>query len=1422
MKKHFTQLIAVFALTISGLFGFQNHVHAQGFTVSDPTLTESGDYTVIVWKVEQTTNNTGLSHFVIQNFCLPTGSNLTVENSADNVNWSTIPSTTADGSTQACQTFGSFLKFSGSSNAKINYYRATLKGKYILVDGQSILKFGNGQGRNNDESCIVVSTKVPKLASNIAETQIKQICEGGSINLQSASGFTNYVWKKDNASVSNNSNTYSITNAIPGTYQYQVTYQVSDCESFTEKFTVIVDAKPSISLSPASFCKGGSTNLSALITSEKKDGVWSIATGTGTISDGKLSSSTAGEVNLTYTISYGNGCTTSENVKVTVLALPTVVANASKSEVCDGNSVTLYGSGAATYFWSPFVTDNEAFKQNVGTVTYTVTGTDGKGCVNTATTNVTVLALPTVVANASKSEVCDGTSITLFGSGASTYSWSPVVTDNVAFKQNVGSVTYTVTGTDGKGCVNTATTSVTVLALPTVVANASKSEVCDGTSVTLYGSGASTYTWSPVVTDNEAFKQNVGTVIYTVTGTDNKGCTNTATKTIKVNELPTISLTSDLAICFGKSATLTAGGANSYLWSTTETNASISVSPETKTKYTVTGTDLNSCSASKDVEVTVNELPKVVANASETEVCDGTSVTLYGSGATSYTWDSLVSDNVAFKQNVGTVIYTVTGKDNLGCTNTATKTIKVNELPTISLTSDLAICIGNSTNLVASGANSYVWSTTETGAIISVKPETTTKYTVTGTDNHSCSASKDVEVTVNVLPIISLTSDLAICIGNSTNLTASGANSYVWSTTETGTTISVKPVTTTKYTVTGTDNHSCSASKDVEVTVNALPIISLTSDLAICIGNSTNLTASGANSYVWSTTETGAIISVKPETTTKYTVTGTDNHSCSASKDVEVTVNELPKVVANASATEVCDGTNVTLYGSGASSYTWSPVVTNNVAFKQNVGSVTYTVTGTDANSCQNSNSITIKVKALPTVSVSPDKSICVGETVTITASGDATSYLWTPGSQTSAEISVKPVTNTTYTVAGTLEGCTSNASTIITVKALPNILISGNNTVCAGETVSLTATGATSIVWSTGGQQGNLLSVSPTNTITYTATGTTDGCSASASFTVTVTDCAKFATYTQGYYGNVGGIACDGSTTKNKLLAAFSGVTSVTFGAAGGKSFTLYPTDITSDNIFKMLPGGGTPAALSPNKSIGWSYSKDYLGAKGSPLNSNGKITNNLLSQTITLWINKQTSTGLAGFRMPSSFVTAKLICPTSNINYSDTKEFKVASKLVNKTVGQLLDLANSALAGTLGSNDPSLSDIFTTVDMINNAFDQGRVVISSQTTNSVEIKTMSRVVQEQTETIQSVQAYPNPFKGTLTFTMTPRYTGQASLDVYNVSGMKVSTVFEGLLQAGEEQKIEFTIPEGQISQTFIFLFRQGNDVVQGKLVSL
>ena len=113
MKKNYSKLLISMTLIFGVTLGFRNQALSQsvGFTVSTPTLSESGGNSIFVWKVEQTTNNTGLSHFVIQNFCLPTGANILVENSSDNLNWSTIPSTNADGSTVSCQSFGSFLKF---------------------------------------------------------------------------------------------------------------------------------------------------------------------------------------------------------------------------------------------------------------------------------------------------------------------------------------------------------------------------------------------------------------------------------------------------------------------------------------------------------------------------------------------------------------------------------------------------------------------------------------------------------------------------------------------------------------------------------------------------------------------------------------------------------------------------------------------------------------------------------------------------------------------------------------------------------------------------------------------------------------------------------------------------------------------------------------------------------------------------------------------------------------------------------------------------------------------------------------------------------------------------------------------------------------------------------------------------------------
>ncbi|MBN2668155.1 MAG: T9SS type A sorting domain-containing protein [Bacteroidales bacterium] len=189
---------------------------------------------------------------------------------------------------------------------------------------------------------------------------------------------------------------------------------------------------------------------------------------------------------------------------------------AQSHNICQGDSVLIDG----TYY------------QNNGTIEETLT--NAHGCDSIVEHTVIVATLPSVTANASATSICAGESITLYGSGTGTFTWDNGVNDNVAFVPSQ-SATYTVTGTDGT-CENTDQIDITVLDLPSVTANATETTICDGESITLYGSGASTYTWDNSVSDNVEFTP-VATTTYTVTGTDGT-CENTAQVEITVNPIP--------------------------------------------------------------------------------------------------------------------------------------------------------------------------------------------------------------------------------------------------------------------------------------------------------------------------------------------------------------------------------------------------------------------------------------------------------------------------------------------------------------------------------------------------------------------------------------------------------------------------------------------------------------------------------------------------------------------------------------------------------------------------------------------------------------------------------------------------------------------------------------------------------------------
>ena len=211
---------------------------------------------------------------------------------------------------------------------------------------------------------------------------------------------------------------------------------------------------------------------------------------------------------------------------------------------------------------------------------------------------------------------------------------------------------------------------------------------------------------------------------------------------------------------------------------------------------------------------------------------------------------------------------------------------------------------------------------------------------------------------------------------------------------------------------------------------------------------------------------------------------------------------QLSPVGAGSNQT-ICAGNPVTLNGTGATSYSWNNGVVNGVAFIPN-STQTYTVSGTDAFGCSDTAQVTVVVNALPTVSAGSNQTICAGNPVTLNGTG-ATSYSWNNGVVNG--VPFIPNATQTYTITGTdAFGCTNSAQVTVTVMiiALPSVSAGSNQTICAGNPITLNGIGATSYSWNNGVING--IAFTPIATQTYTVTGTdTNGCTNTAQVTIIV-----------------------------------------------------------------------------------------------------------------------------------------------------------------------------------------------------------------------------------------------------------------------------------------------------------------------------
>ena len=466
-------------------------------------------------------------------------------------------------------------------------------------------------------------------------------------------------------------------------------------------------------------------------------------------------------------------------------------------------------------------------------------------------------------------------------------------------------------------------------------------------------------------------------------------------------------------------------------------------------------------------------------------------------GANSYSWTIPQSWSATSISNILNASPTATGgllqvtaSNSCGTSAVQSMSITVNALPIVSISAATStLCSGNNYILTGVGANTYTWSTSTISPTLLVTPTTNITYSVIASDLNGCTNSAIKSVTVFPLPTLAISGPSSTCSGTMINLAGTGANTYTWNTSANSASISVSPISNTTYTLSGTNLNGCSNISYKNVTVYSLPLLTITGAAVICEGDVINLVAGGASTYTWSNLSNLTSINVSPSLTTTYTLIGKDQNACLNSLLKTVTVNPLPAVQINGNS-DLCFGSSLTLMASGALTYTWNNSSNSNSIIVSPLSTALYLVNGTDATGCNNFSVKTVSVKPLPLVMINSNaNSICLGQSLTLIASG-ASSYYWNNGNAQSS-ITISPSLTTNYSVIGVdVNGCQNQSSLNIKVNVLPIIQIIQTPTlICVGESATLTASGAFSYTWNT--NQNNLsIVVSPSTNTSYTLVG--------------------------------------------------------------------------------------------------------------------------------------------------------------------------------------------------------------------------------------------------------------------------------------------------------------------------------------------
>lgn len=639
--------------------------------------------------------------------------------------------------------------------------------------------------------------------------------------------------------------------------------------------------------------------------------------------------------------------------------------------------------------------------------------------------------------------------------------------------------------------------------------------ICWGDSITLTAPLSVSYEWNTGATTRSIKVSPAAHTSYTVNAYNDQGCYSSDSKTVLVisPEFATLSTAKD-TVCANSCVLLTATGTSSpqFLWSTGETTPTNTVCPDETITYTVEVTNTFGC---VDVDtVTIYTYPQpTISITNDTTICSTECVTLTASGGYQYLWSSGQTTNTIEVCPDVTTTYYVTVTNEFDCTAQDSVTVTVIDLPTIGLRADTSICLNNSIELVASGGNTYLWSTGATSESIVVKPTDTTTYVVSVFISEGC-MNKD-SVTINVLPIPSpvVSADTTVCPSTCVKIGASGGSSYLWSTGATTDSIEVCPDVPTKYYVTVFNEQGCGALDSIQV--NHLPLTNANAgiDQTICPGEEATLLATGGYSYIWSTGQETNSIKVSPEETTSYIVTVTTTNACPANDTVVVNVITPPNANAGLDTT-ICSESCVTLIASGGIAYEWSngsESSDNEVCPEENTS---YVVTVYDEFGCSANDTVEVFLAETAAISFSGLSNVYCDNDDGALLSGSPMGGVFS-GTGISTDIFYPEIAGAgsheiTYRIENE-NGCFSKATQTTTIYSSPEIALGNDTSLCTGSTLNLqVAQGFDSYLWSNGDTDYTTIigSGGLPNTTTVRLIATKNGCVAIDELLITFIAC--------------------------------------------------------------------------------------------------------------------------------------------------------------------------------------------------------------------------------------------------------------------------------------------------------------------------